>query len=209
MAGVSHVPGDSEIDLLARAILARDRYRAFRPESFDVPRMLGQLLRDVLSFLVELYSQNPALYWLLVIVLGVICALLLTHMVLTLARALRASPSLPPEQAEREPQDFAREAEQLAARGEHLEAAHRLLLACLRVLAQGKHIPLSPEDGNGVVCRQLARSALPAQLRQQLIELILQTERAWFGDLLPARAAAPELYLRWRTAHAQLRAASA
>jgi len=197
-------PSDEQIAKLASAILARDRYRTFRPESYDLLKWLRNALGAFFDFIADLYVNNPALYWLLVAVLGAICALLLTHMVWTLSTAMRASTAVAPLQQASAELDFVAEAQRLAARGEHLEAAHRLLLASLRALARARHIPLHPEDGNGTVCRQLAASKLPGTLRDQLIQLIVQTEHAWFGDVAAGDDAAAGLYRRWRAAHAAL-----
>lgn len=200
---------DARVRALVGAILDRPRYRAFRPESDDFKRILADCWRKALTFLLELYDDNPVLYWLLLIGLSVVCVALLAHITWTLLGALRAQPHAPSVERVPDEIDFAQQAQQLAERGQHLEAAHRLLLAGLRALAKGRHIALQPEDGNRAVCRKVARSGLPQELREQLIGLIAQTEHVWFGGAGDDGALGRELYQRWRAALAQLaRAAS-
>ena len=102
-----------------------------------------------------------------------------------------------------------KEARELAKRDRYLEAAHLLLLANLRTLAENRHIALHPDDGNHAVCRKLTASGLPAALRDQLIVLIEQTEQAWFGgqrenDDSADWAMGQALYRRWHTVIEQL-----
>lgn len=203
MPDPSAATSDEHVRLLAREILEREPYRAFRAESFDMASWLRAAFGSFLTFIGDLYEDNPALYWLLVLSLGALCAGLLTHVVWTLLGAFRAPPESQAEQAARVDLDFAGEAQALAERGLHLEAAHRLLLSSLRQLARRRYIPLHPEDGNGAVCRQLATSKLPAALKTQLIALIVQTEHAWYGQLRTSHDA-PELYRRWQAAHTAL-----
>ncbi len=188
---------------LVRTILERPRYKNFRPESHDLAGLIGEKWRELMNWLLQLRDTDPKLYWALLLGLCALCALLIAHMVWTLRAALRALPTAPPAEAQTESSDFAQEARDLAKRGEHLQAAHQLWLASLRILAQRRHIPLSPEDGNRAVCRQLAASQLPRALREQLIELITETEQAWFG-YPQAQAEGAPLYRRWDQAYAQL-----
>lgn len=207
--GRVQLPSEEQVNALAREILERPRYKNFRPDSFDLLRIFGEKWRASMTWLLELHDASPQTYWLLVSALSAACLLLVAHILWTLRAALRAPPPPPPAELRAEESDFARQARTLAARGEPLEAAHRLLLASLRVLAQRRHIPLSPGDGNRAVCRQLAASRLPESLRAQLIALIGETERAWFGasGAKPgpsALGAGADLYRRWHEAYARL-----
>jgi hypothetical protein len=141
--------------------------------------------------------------------LGAICLALVLHIVWTVRSALRSAPPPAASEAHVQEHDFAREARALAGQGQHLEAAHRLLLASLRGLAQRRLIPLRPEDGNHAVCRQLSASGLPAALRGRLIALILETERAWYGAGEGPAHTPAALYERWDAAYAQLSALGA
>jgi hypothetical protein len=200
---------DGRVRELVRAILERPEYKNFRPETYDPFAVFAEKWRALMDWLLALHELDPRLYWMLVFGLAVLCLLLVAHIVWTVRVALRsAPPPLAPEQRVEE-HNFAGEARALAQRGQHLEAAHRLLLASLRGLAQRRLIPLRPEDGNHAVCRQLATSGLPQALRGQLVELILETERAWFGAGEGAAQAAAALYQRWDAAYAQLSALGA
>lgn len=194
---------------LVHAILERPQYKNFRSESYDPFALIAEKWRALMDWLLGLQETDAQLYWLLVWGLGAICLALVLHIAWTVSAALRSLP--PPDAAEAQVQehDFAREARALAGQGQHLEAAHRLLLASLRGLAQRRLIPLRPEDGNHAVCRQLAASGLPAALRGQLIELILETERAWFGAGQGPVHTPASLYERWDAAYARLSALAA
>jgi hypothetical protein len=200
---------DGRVRELARAILERPEYKNFRLETYDPLALIAEKWRALMDWLITLHDVDPRLYWMLVFGLAAVCLLLVLHIVWTVRIALRsAPPSVAPEQRVQE-QNFAGEARALARRGQHLEAAHRLLLASLRGLAQRRLIPLRPEDGNHAVCRQLAASGLPEALRGQLVDLILETERAWFGAGEGAAQAAASLYQRWDDAYGELSALGA
>lgn len=194
---------------LAHAILERPQYKNFRPESYDLFALIAEKWRALMDWLLGLREADERLYWLLVCGLGVICLALVLHVVWTVRSALRSAPPSAASDVHVQEHDFAREARALAGRGQHLEAAHRLLLASLRGLAQRRLIPLRPEDGNHAVCRQLSASGLPAALRGRLIALILETERAWYGAGEGPAHTPASLYERWDTAYAQLSALGA
>ncbi len=199
-------PSDERVAEVARVILDDPRYENFRPENFDVWRSALKRLFALLTWLTELRDTNPALYWLTLVVLLAACAALTAHVVGALRESLSGRPP-PPEEVLTAPQhDFVREAGQLALHGEYIEAAHRVLLSTLRLLAQRKHIPLQAEDGNRAICDKLAASKLEPRLRDQLIALITQTERVWFGaeSSLPSPDVSQALYERWLEAHLQL-----
>jgi hypothetical protein len=200
---------DARVRELAHAILERPEYKNFRLESYDWLAIIAAKWRALMEWLGHLHETDTRTYWLLLCGLGVVCIALVLHIVWTLRAALRSVP--PPLAADRraQEQDFAGDARALAERGQHLEAAHRLLLASLRGLARRRVIPLRPEDGNHAVCQQLVRSGLPAALREQLVALILETERAWFGAAPGTEPAPVALYQRWDAAYAQLSALDA
>jgi hypothetical protein len=156
-----------------------------------------------MDFVFELHHQDPALYWSLLVALTLTCCLLIAHMVWSLRAAARAVPTRPRAGSSGEDHDFAAEARELAAREQHLEAAHRLLLATLRTLAQQRHIALLPEDGNRAVCRKLSTSALPVRVRERVTSLIVRTEQAWFSGA-PAAELGRSLYREWVEAHAEV-----
>ena len=197
---------DGHVQELARAILERPQYKNFRIESYELWSLLGDRWRALMDWLLQLHESDPGSYWLLVGCLALICLALVLHIAWTVRRALQSVPRPLPREQHRAEQDFAGEASVLAGRGEHLEAAHRLLLASLRSLAQRRLIPLRPEDGNHAVCQRLRASSLPVALRGQLIALILETDRAWFGSRAGAAEAPADLYVRWSRAYAQLSA---
>jgi DNA-binding protein H-NS len=188
---------DERIDALAREILERPRYKDLRADPSDFVKALLQQLRALQDTLLTLHLTNPPLYWTLLIGLSLVCIALFAHFFWTMRALFRIAPT-PPAAAEvlRE-RDFAVEAEALAERGEHLEAAHRILLATLKLLARHKTIALLPDDTNRVVRDKLAASALPEPLRVRLAALITETEQLWFGAGVVPRAIGAALYRRW------------
>jgi hypothetical protein len=197
---------DARVRELAHAILERPQYKNFRPESYDLFALVAEKWRALMDWLFGLREADAQLYWLLLCGLGAICLALVLHIVWTVRSALRSVPPPAASDVRVREHDFAREARMFADRGQHLEAAHRLLLASLRGLAQRRLIPLRPEDGNHAVCRQLSASGLPAALRGRLTELILETERAWYGAGEGPMHTPASLYQRWDAAYAQLSA---
>ena len=78
--------------------------------------------------------------------------------------------------------DLAREAESLAASGRYLDAAHRLMLASFRTLAERSVIELRPDRSNRWIRAALRGSTLAENLAAELDALVERTERRWFGD---------------------------
>ncbi len=222
MPGAADAASDRQVSALARAILDRPRYRDMRVEQFDLFDVLGEKWRALLDWLDRLRDTEPLSYWGLTVLMCALCLSIIAHVVWTLRATPRVRHASPPAAARSPEHDLARAAHELARRGQRLEAAHQLLLASLRVLARDRWIQLQPADGNRAVCRQIAASPLPERLRAQLIQLIADTERAWFAT--PARSARDRgsdpadaedarrvpfegeaaLYRRWATAHAEL-----
>jgi hypothetical protein len=99
--------------------------------------------------------------------------------------------------------DLAREAESLAASGRYLDAAHRLMLASFRTLAE-RVIELRPDRSNRWIRAALRGSTLAENLAAEIDALVERTERRWFGDRARDPANDPEIYARWRSAFEQL-----
>jgi hypothetical protein len=88
----------------------------------------------------------------------------------------------------------------LAADGRYLEAAHRLMLASFRALAERSVIELRPDRPNRWIRTALLGSSLAEGLALEIGALIEQTERLWFGD----RQNDPGVYARWRSTFERL-----
>jgi hypothetical protein len=126
---------------------------------------------------------------------------LIVHLIWTLWVALSAPE--PPAQRpweESSRRDLAGEAEALAADGRYLEAAHRLMLASFRALAERSVIELRPDRPNRWIRSALRGSSLAGSLALEVGALIEQTEELWFGN----RRNDPAIYARWRCAFERL-----
>ena len=88
----------------------------------------------------------------------------------------------------------------LAASGNFLEAAHNLMIASFRTLAERSVIELRPDRSNRWIRRALRDSQLNGELVGEIDRLVARTERQWFGD----RENSPEIYSDWRSAFDQL-----
>jgi hypothetical protein len=100
--------------------------------------------------------------------------------------------------------DLAREADARAASGRYLDAAHRLMLASFRTLAERSLIELRPDRSNSWIREALRGSTLGGSLAGEIDALVERTERRWFGDRTRDRMKDPEIYARWRSAFEQL-----
>jgi len=192
---------DGRVRDLAHEILARPEYAAARPMAVEtwLNSMLLRLI-DWLASLGTLRVTAPGLYWLILGGLFLILAVLITHIVWSISAALRA-----PEPAERmasnaELRDPAAEAELLAASGKFLEAAHNLMIASFRTLAERSVIDLRPDRSNRWIRRALRDSQLNGNLVGEIDSLVMRTERLWFGD----RENTPDIYSQWKAAFDQL-----
>lgn len=188
---------------LARQILARPEYAQATSDT-RLQAFLRGLLEE-LGRLGVLRVDAPVLYWSMVIgLLAVLAA-----MIVQIVRAIRTALRLPePEHwtaaATGEiPIDPVGQADKLAAQGRYLEAAHRLMLASLRALAERAVIELTPERSNRWIRMALRTSNLAQNLGEELDELIERTERRWFGN----REDDPEIYANWRSAFERLSSA--
>jgi hypothetical protein len=192
---------DSRVRDLAHEILARPEYAAVRPLAIEtwLYSILHRLI-DWLGSLGTLRVTAPGLYWLILIGLFLVFGVLVAHIVWSISVALRA-----PEPKDRlasggQLRDPAAEAERLAASGNFLEAAHNLMIATFRTLAERSVIELRPDRSNRWIRRALRDSQLNGQLVGEIDRLVARTERQWFGD----RENSPDIYSDWRSAFDQL-----
>ena len=192
---------DSRVRDLAHEILARPEYAAVRPLAIEtwLYSILHRLI-DWLGNLGTLRVTAPGLYWLILIGLFLVFGVLVAHIVWSISSALRA-----PEPSDRlasngQLRDPAAEAEMLAASGNFLEAAHSLMIASFRTLAERSVIELRPDRSNRWIRRALRDSQLNGQLVGEIDRLVARTERQWFGD----RENSPDIYSDWRSAFDQL-----
>ena len=192
---------DNRIRDLAHEILARPEYAAARPTPAETwfLSMLRRLF-DWLENLGSLRETAPGLYWLILVGLLVVFVLLVAQIVWSISAALSA-----PEPQERlgstgQLRDPAADAEQLAAAGNFLEAAHSLMIASFRTLAERSVIDLRPDRSNRWIRRALRDSKLNEELVTEIDRLVARTERHWFGD----RENRADIYAQWKSAFDQL-----
>ncbi len=192
---------DSEVRELAREILARDEYHA-ADGKVEAPNALVEMLdwfRSWMEALNRLYETDPLRFWLINGLLLLVLVALIAHIVWSVSRALKVAEPASDPMVESTQIDFQGQAEELAHQGEFLEAAHRLWLAFLDRTARSGWIRLRPEDTNRHVRAELALAGFDAGLRDEVFQLIDETERSWFRD----RNQDPQLYERWqRVIHA-------
>jgi hypothetical protein len=192
---------DSRVRDLAHEILARPEYAAARP--LPVENWFYSMLVRLIAWLQNLGTLRitaPGLYWVILVGLFVVLAVLVAHIAWSISAALRA-----PEPQERtasggERRDPAAEAELLAASGNFLEAAHNLMIASFRTLAERSVIDLRPDRSNRWIRRALHDSQLNGTLVGEIDSLVARTERQWFGD----RENSPDIYSQWRSAFDRL-----
>jgi hypothetical protein len=192
---------DSAVRELAQEILARPEYASARPSSTET-QLLSILHRffDWLGSLGTLRVTTPALYWLMIVGLFLILAIMVAHIVWTISAALRA-PEPPTRSAfGAKLRDHVAEAELLAASGSYLEAAHSLMIASFRTLAERSVIDLRPDRSNRWIRRALRDSKLNENLVREIDRLVTRTERHWFGD----RENSPAIYSDWKSAFDQV-----
>jgi biopolymer transport protein ExbB/TolQ len=195
---------DDQVRDLAGKILARPEYAGAggvhsKVESW-LSRLFEWLLRG-LSSIEVLRNTSPLLYWVVVLAVAGVSVALIAHVIWTIWIAMTAPQPVSPARASgSNPTDLSREAEALAASGRYLDAAHRLMLASFRTLAERSVIELRPDRSNRWIRAALRGSTLAENLTAELDALVERTERRWFGD----RKNDPEIYARWRTAYEQL-----
>ena len=190
-------PSDNAVRDLAHTILARPEYDNAHVSA--PANWLASIMRRLFEWLGKfelLHEHAPALYWLVWGALLLIFILLLVHIVWTISIALRA-PELPEPLARSNHQSDPRgDAERLAASGNYLAAAHVLMIASFRNLAENAVIELRPDRSNRWIRRALLASKLNSKLAREIDGLIERTERHWFGD----REENPAIYSQWRSA---------
>ena len=192
---------DEHVRAVAREIVSQDPYAAWRGHDVVVP-----VLQRFVEWLERWQSWVDELaFGYQVLIIGgmlLVSVLLLTHVVWSIAAALRArAPERAPRPDRGGPQ-FAAEAEALAAQGRFLEAAHRLQLATIELLVGQGRLALSRFEANRVLRRRVREATLPLAERRALLELVDRLERGWFRD----RAGDADLYGAWRTLHTRLAA---
>lgn len=191
---------DSAVLDLARKILDRPEYADLHRND---PRRLVSLLRWLFGWLGKLeilHVSAPGLYWLVMAAIFAVFALLVAHIAWTISVAMRVRnppETLAPPSESRDP---AAEAEQLAATARYLEAAHHLMIASFRTLAETSVIELRPDRPNRWIRMALRDSTLNPHLAAEIEGLIDRTERHWFGD----RENDPAIYSQWRSAYREL-----
>ena len=190
---------DPAVHKLTAEILARPEYGRATGGDPILVRLLKWSL-DQLDKLEILRVEAPVIYWTIIAVIALMLAGMTVHLIWTLWVALSA----PEPAAERwealSRRDLSQEAEALAADGRFLEAAHRLMLASFRALAERSVIELRPDRPNRWIRTALLRSSLAEGLALEIGALIEQTERLWFGD----RQNDPAIYARWRSTFERL-----
>jgi hypothetical protein len=194
-----HEVTDQAVRDLAHRILER-------PEFADVMRAERtqrwmQIVIDWVRQFATLRLRSPFVYWLIIAGALAIAAALIVNIVQSLTAALRApEPAERPAGAKPAPPDLAAQAEALASSGRYLEAAHSLMIACFRAMAERSLLELRPDRSNRWIRAALYRSSLGAGLAAEFDRLIVATEQRWFGG----RHNDPEIYLKWKSAFARL-----
>lgn len=197
---------DAAVRDLAAQILSRPEYASARPSAAD--KWLHDLLQHIIDWLnqlLRLHGSAPGLYWMILAATFLIFALLVAHIAWTISIALRApvpQPRAPFKQASIDP---VADAERMAAAGSYLDAAHALMIATFRTLAERFVIELRPDRSNRWIRRALQGSKLDQPLANRIVLLIERTERHWFGDRDNRR----EIYTDWRAAFDELSQATA
>ena len=190
---------DPAVHKLTAEILARPEYGQATGGDSILVRLLSWLL-DKLGQLEILRVREPVIYWTILAVVALVLAGMTVHLIWTLWMALSAPEPAAQRWEGSSRRDLAQEADALAADGRYLEAAHRLMLASFRALAERSVIELRPDRPNRWIRTALLRSSLAEGLALEIGALIEQTERLWFGD----RRNDPGIYARWHSTFERL-----
>lgn len=165
-AGAESTPPGRPAEALLRQqikdILSQPEYHT------EYPVWLSKLLAHAMELIVRvlrwifmnptmerLYAQWPVLYWLLVMALAALLALLLYHIALTIGGAFgrrrrkRQELTERPESAVTSPTRLRQRAHQLAARGDFAAALRALYQSCLRRLERQGYLRCHPWLTNG------------------------------------------------------------
>ena len=193
---------DSAVRDLATKVLQRPEYAELHRST--PPSWLASFFRWLFGWMGKLeilHVTAPGMYWLAMIAMFAVFALLVAHIAWTISVAMRMrNPSPPPTTRESAPRDPTLEAERLAASAGYLEAAHYLMVASFRVLAETSVIDLRPDRANRWIRTALRDSRLRPDLAARIEGLIENTERHWFGD----RENDPAIYSQWHSTYREL-----
>jgi hypothetical protein len=195
---------DAAVRDLAGKILARPEYADANGIHSQIQSWLSRFFERLFGWFSQLEvmrDSSPLLYWMVVLAIAGVSVALIAHVTWTIWIAMTAPQPVSSEAASAAGvPDLAREAESLAASGRYLDAAHRLMLASFRTLAERAVIELRPDRSNRWIRTALRGSTLAENLANELDALVERTERRWFGD----RINDPEIYARWRSAYEQI-----
>jgi len=193
---------DPAVLKLAHRILARPEFAAASDPKWMTDWQ--QRIAQWVASLELLRDGDPLVYWAIFGgVIAIACGLF-AHIIWTIWIATHTLAPRENRGARPPAPDFAADAAHLAADGYYLEAAHRLMLASFRTLAERSVIELRPDRSNRWIRSALHKSALGAELAADLDRLVERTERRWFSD----RENDPAIYAQWRNAFERLSAAA-
>jgi hypothetical protein len=153
--------------------------REFNPSTDD-----WAWLRNFFEWLGTLHTEQPALYWVILIGCLVLLALLLGHMVWTVRRAFVFSRRVTNEAETREQrrrlsERFREQAEARAAEGEYTEAVRLLFLSLVHAFDESGRLLFQPALTNREYLRSFAgRPALERELAV-FVELL---DANWYGQ---------------------------
>lgn len=195
LAVISHTP--AEIRDTTDEVLCGAAYDTGVQERF-LPAWLSELLTSVMqtaiawlqsaaSYLDNLQTVSPVLFWLIMAALVGVLALLIWHIVYTLQRILRPSPrdALPQATKARVVRfdNLWSQAEWLSDEGKHTEAIRHLLLALLaRVQDEKLVVPIGWT--NREVARHLSRHGAANDAIQMFVRTV---DHLWYGRQSAAR----------------------
>jgi len=195
LAVISHTP--AEIRDTTDEVLSEAAYATGVQEGF-LPAWLRELLTSVMqtaiawlqsatSYLDSLQTVSPVLFWLIMVALVGVLALLIWHIVYTLRHLLRGPSSDPRPQATRARtvrfNELWREAERLSNEDKHTEAVRHLLLALLaRVHDEKLVVPIGWT--NREVARYLSRHGAANDAIQAFVRTV---DHLWYGRQSAAR----------------------
>jgi hypothetical protein len=192
---------DDRIRVLAREILARPEFAGAHPSALQawLIRVIDRILDWIAGF-GHLRVSAPGLFWPIFATLVLIWIFMIAQIVWAISAAMRAPEPQSDAGFSGPVRDPAAEAERQAATGNFLEAAHYLMIASFRTLAERAVIDLRPDRSNRWIRRALRSSKLNEQLVKELDSLVARTERHWFGD----RENRPDIYTEWKSAFEQV-----
>lgn len=154
----------------------------------NVSIYLLKLWQTIFDWLLDLYLENPLLYYLLLVALSLVALLLIAHIVWTFVIAFRGAPGREtpddeiddPHERVRRSQDFRHEAQELAAAGRFREATRALLLALLALIEERHLMRVGPGWTNREI---LTRLRLRTRGTSELDVFEGTVEKVWYGGL--------------------------